>query len=261
MNTVTSSGKLKSTLRGSGSAATKYFALTYGPLPRWKAIVMEIATTLFCGVPGALGLLLRSKIYRPFFAEFGRGVVIGRNVTFRHPSKIRLGDGVVLDDNSVVDAKGGDESGISLGKNVYIGRNTIIYCKGGEIVIGEDVNFSANCIVFSSNKLTMNPGTMVGAYSYLLSGGEYDYKTGVPFTAQAGMETVGPLEIGSDCWLGARVTVLDGASVGDRCVLGAGAVVTHAIPKNSLAVGVPAKVVGAVPERGCVETPPQPAKS
>ncbi len=208
---------------------------------------MEIATTLFCGIPGALGLLLRSKLYRPFFAEFGRGVVIGRNVTFRHPSKIRLGEGVVLDDNCVVDAKGGDDSGISLGKNVYIGRNTIVYCKGGKIVIGEDVNLSANCIVFSSNKLTMNPGTMVGAFSYLLSGGEYDYQSPIPFSQQMGMETKGPLEIGTDCWLGARVTVLDGASIGSHCVLGAGAVVTQAIPKNSLAVGVPAKVVGAVP--------------
>ncbi len=78
MNTADSSGKLKSSLRGGGSAATKYFALTYGPMPRWKAVLMEMATTLFCGVPGALGLLLRSKLYRPFFSEFGRGVVIGR---------------------------------------------------------------------------------------------------------------------------------------------------------------------------------------
>ncbi len=247
MNKEASSGKLKSTLHGGGSSAAKYFSLTYGPMPRWKAILMEVTTTLFCGVPGALGLLLRSKLYRPFFGACGRGVVIGRNVTFRHPSKIRLGAGVVLDDNCVVDAKGGAGSGISLGKNVYIGRNTIVYCKGGEIEIDDDVNFSSNCIVFSSNKLSMKPGTMVGAYSYLLSGGEYDYKTGVPFTAQAGMETVGPLEIGAGCWFGARVTVLDGACIGDRCVLGAGAVVTRPLPANSLAVGVPAKMVGTVP--------------
>lgn len=247
MNDEAPSGKLKSTMNGGGSAAAKYFALTYGPVPRWKAILMEVATTLFCGVPGALGLFLRSKLYRPFFAEFGRGVVIGRNVTFRHPSKIRLGEGVVLDDNCVVDAKGGEGSGISLGKNVYIGRNTIVYCKGGEIMIGEDVNFSSNCVVFSSNKLTMKPGTMVGAFSYLLSGGEYDYKSGVPFMAQSGMETAGPLEIGAGCWFGARVTVLDGACVGDRCVLGAGAVVTRPLPANSLAVGLPAKGIGSVP--------------
>ena len=40
------------------------------------------------------------------------------------------------------------------------------------------------------------------------------------------MCTRGPLDIGADCWFGARVTVLDAASIGARCVIGAGAVVT-----------------------------------
>ena len=256
MNEATPSSKLKNAVHGGGSAASRYFAVTYGPMPRWKAVLMEMVTLCLCGVPGALGLLLRGKLYRPFFAEFGRGVVIGRNVAFRHSCKIRLGEGVVLDDNSVVDAKGEANRGVTLESGVYIGRNTIVYCKGGDITLGSDVSLSANCIVFSSNKLTMKRGTMVGAYSYLLSGGEYDYQSPLPFSMQTGMETQGPLEIGSDCWLGARVTVLDGASIGDHCVLGAGAVVTHAVPPNSLAVGVPARVVGAVPERSRVaETP------
>ena len=45
---------------------------------------------------------------------------------------------------------------------------------------------------------------------------------------------------------GAHVTVVDGASVGDHCVVGAGAVVTKPLPPNSLAVGVPARVVRSI---------------
>ena len=247
MNESPDSAKLRSTVRGRGSAAAKYFAVTYGPMPRWKAICMEIVSTLFCGLPGALGLFVRSKCYRPFFAACGRGVVIGRNVTFRHPSKITLGDGVVLDDNCVVDAKGGDGSGIAFGKNVYIGRNTIVYCKGGQITLGHDVNISSNCVLFSSNRLVMESGTMVGAFSYLLSGGEYDTRSAVPFALQSGMETKGPLAIGTNCWLAARVTVLDAASIGAHSVIGAGAVVTRPVPEHVIAVGIPAKVVGARP--------------
>ena len=238
-----SAGKLKSAVRGNGSAASKYFYVTYGSMPRWKAILMEIATFFLGGAPGAFGLFMRSKLYRPFFAEFGKGVVVGRNVTFRHPSKIRLADGVILDDNSVVDAKGGDDSGVSLGKDVYIGRNSIVYCKGGKILMEEGVNISANCVMFSSNSLTLRRGSMIGAYSYFLSGGEYDAASPLPFCEQSGTETKGPLEIGANCWFGARVTVLDGAgSVGERCVVGAGAVVTKAVPPRSLALGVPAKI-------------------
>jgi acetyltransferase-like isoleucine patch superfamily enzyme len=46
--------------------------------------------------------------------------------------------------------------------------------------------------------------------------------------------------------LGAKVVVLDGVSVGERAVLGAGAVVTKNIPSHTVAVGVPAKVVEAL---------------
>ena len=60
----------------------------------------------------------------------------GRHLTLRHAHKIRLGQGVVIDDNGVLDAKGDGNRGIVLGNRVYVGRNTIIYCKNGDIHIG-----------------------------------------------------------------------------------------------------------------------------
>ena len=235
--------KLKGVRGGGGSAARKYFDLTYGPMPRWKAVLMELAVLFLSGVPGALGLFLRSKLYRPFFGECGRGVAIGRHVTLRHPSKIFLGDGVVLDDNCVVDAKGSGNAGVAIGAGAYVGRNTIVYCKGGDISIGKGASLSADCIVFSSNRLSLGAGTMVGSFSYLLSGGEYDWRSPVPFAEQSGMETKGPLEIGANCWIGAHVTVLDAACIGPGTTVGAGAVVASPLPAGCLALGVPAKPV------------------
>lgn len=49
--------------------------------------------------------------------------------------------------------------------------------------------------------------------------------------------------IEDDCWLGTGVKVLDGVTIGQGSVIGAGAVVTKNIPPYSVAVGVPAKVV------------------
>jgi acetyltransferase-like isoleucine patch superfamily enzyme len=226
-----------------GSAAGAYRALMFGDMGLGKIIWAEILFTLFGGLGGALGLFLRMKLYPALFKSCGRKVVFGKNVTIRHPHKIVLGAGVVLDDGTVVDAKGGDNAGIVLRDRVYVGRNTIIYCKNGDIEIGENVSFSANCIVFSSNKLTMKKNCVVAAFVYLLSGGEYDLDDATPFALQKGTCTKGPLEIGEDCWLGAGAKVLDGASVGDRCVIGAGAVVNKPVPANSIAVGVPARVV------------------
>jgi len=224
----------------------RYRALCYGPTSIWHVAWAECLTTLIGLLPGAAGLFLRSKLYPGLFAHAGRRLLIGRNVTFRHLKKIRLGDNVIIDDNAVIDAKGETNNGLTLGDNVFIGRNTIIYCKDGDIKIESGVSLSANCTVVSSNRLTIEKGTVIGAYSYLLSGGEYDYTDSTPFAEQSGMQTTGELVVGSNCWLGARVTVLDGASVGEHCVIGAGAVVTKPIPPDSLALGIPAKVVKAI---------------
>lgn len=53
-----------------------------------------------------------------------------------------------------------------------------------------------------------------------------------------------PVRIGAGTWVGDRVTVLAGADIGRHCTIGAGAVVRGRIPDNSIAVGVPARVVG-----------------
>jgi len=233
--------KVKEVTKGGGFAA--YRALMYGDMGLGRILWAEFLTTFIGGLGGALGLVLRMKLYPTLFKSCGRKVIFGKNVTIRHPHKIALGDGVVLDDGSVVDAKGADNAGIVLGDRVYVGRNTVIYCKNGDIEIGENVSFSANCIVFSSNKLVMKPNSVVASFAYLLSGGEYDLDDPTPLALQKGTCTKGPLEIGEDCWIGAGAKVLDGAGLGDHCAIGAGAVVNKPIPANSIAVGVPARVV------------------
>jgi acetyltransferase-like isoleucine patch superfamily enzyme len=250
--TAADDAKLRNIVNDPGSSGfTKYRALCYGDTSLGHVLWGEFVQFLVGGMPGAAGIFLRSKLYPSLFASCGKGVLFGRNVTLRHPRKIRLGDGVIVDDNCVLDAKGTDNRGIILAGGVYIGRNSIVYCKGGNITMEERVSISSSCTVFSSNDLTIREGTVTGAYSYLLSGGEYDYHdTATPFCKQDGMTTRGPLSIGRDCWLGARVTVLDGASIGNGCVIGAGAVVTGPIPDGSLAVGVPARIMGQTGRTG-----------
>ena len=235
--------KIKSVGSSSGGAFEQYRKLVYGDQSLARLMWAELVTLLFSNMPGALGLFVRSKLYSSFFREVRGKVVFGRGVTLRHTHKISLGTGVIIDDRALLDAKGDGNNGITLGDGVYVGRNSAVYCKGGDIVLEDNVNLSANCQVFSSNKLTIGAGTMVGAFSYFLSGGEYDYADPTPFAEQSGMNTKGPLSIGADCWFGARVTVLDGADVGDRCVLAAGAVVHKPVPTHSLAGGVPARIL------------------
>ena len=52
-----------------------------------------------------------------------------------------------------------------------------------------------------------------------------------------------PVSIGDGCWIGEKVCILPGVTIGKKCVIGAGSVVTKSIPDYSIAVGNPAKVV------------------
>lgn len=52
-----------------------------------------------------------------------------------------------------------------------------------------------------------------------------------------------PIEVGHDCFIGARTSLLPGAKLGNNVIVGAGSVVTGRIPDNSVAVGNPARVI------------------
>ncbi|QCR36347.1 sugar O-acetyltransferase [Nissabacter sp. SGAir0207] len=59
----------------------------------------------------------------------------------------------------------------------------------------------------------------------------------------AGEEFVKPITLGDDVWLGAHVTLCPGVTIGNNVVVGAGSVVVHDLPDNSVCVGTPARPV------------------
>jgi acetyltransferase-like isoleucine patch superfamily enzyme len=219
----------------------QYAQLVVGKSDLLSLLKYELIVLLVGNLPGALGLYFRSKLYPSILGEVGRNVVFGRGLTLRHPHKIRIGDNVIIDDNCVLDAKGNSNAGIAIAQGVFIGRNTIIYCKDGDIEIQAKVNIGANCQIYSKRLVTIGTGTMVAAYNCIMSGGRYDYKSELPLAEQSSY-SVGPTIIGEDCWLGVKAVVLDGLSIGERSVVGAGAVVTKDVPARAVAVGVPALV-------------------
>lgn len=236
--------KLKDVRGGGGSALGKYCAVTHGGIGALRVLRNELLVILFGYVPGALGLALRKVFYPCMFAKCGRKVVFGWGLSFRHAHKISLGDGVVIDDGVMLDAKGDGNHGITLHDGVFIGRNTKVYCKDGDIELGEKTNVSSNCTLYSNNSLSIGKGCMIGAYTYILSGGEYDYADATPYAEQSGMNTKGPLSIGDDCWIGTRVTILDGAQrVGDRALVAACALVNKPVESHVIVGGVPVRVI------------------
>jgi len=223
------------------SRLQRYQELVIGEPGLWALVKYEIIITLCAGVPGALGLALRSWLYPLLLGTSGRGVTFGVGVVLRHPGKIRLGDHVVIDDYCCLDAKGTSNRGIDVGTRVFVGRNTILSCKNGDIVIDDDANIGFNAEIFSASRVRVGKKVLMAAYTYLVGGDHLYDRTDIPVLDQG--RTAQGIDVDDHAWLGAHVVVTDGSRVGRDAIVGAGAVVVGEIPDFAIATGIPAKVV------------------
>ena len=223
------------------SKVDKYRDLVIGRPGATALIGFELVMLLSSWVPGALGLFLRSKLYPRVLGRVGRNVVFGANVTIRHPHKILIADNVVIDDNCCLDAKGSDNTGITIGQGVFIGRNTILSCKNGDIVVDDRANLGFNCEIFSASRVRVGKSVLMAAYTYLVGGDHLYDRIDIPVLEQG--RTARGIEVDDNVWLGTHVVVTDGSRVGRDAIIGAGAVVVGEIPEFAIATGIPAKVV------------------
>ncbi len=223
------------------SRLLQYQDLVIGDRSLLFTLKFEIITLLFSRIPGALGILLRKIFYPMVLGEVGSGVIFGMDVLLRHPKKIHIAQGAIIDDGVLIDAKGSTNKGIVIGSNCYIGRGSILSCKEGDIILDEMVNISTWCNISSNSKITIGSKTMLGPYTSIFATMHNFNSVDKPILEQ-GWSSKG-VSIGENCWLGAKVSVLDGVTVGPNTVVGAAAVVTRNLPANVVAVGAPAKPI------------------
>lgn len=110
---------------------------------------------------------------------------------------------------------------------------------GTNISCGARCTFNFNVTILDGARVTFGDNCMVGPGCLITT-------TGHPLSAEGRRRREAfslPVSFGNDVWLGGNVSVMPGVTIGDNVVVGAGAVVTHDIPSNSLAMGVPARVV------------------
>lgn len=114
------------------------------------------------------------------------------------------------------------------------------YCDyGSNIDVGENVYFNFNCIVLDVCQVTIGSNTLIGPNVQI-------YTATHPMSASArreGLEFGKPISIGADVWIGGGVIICPGVTIGDRCVIGAGSVVTRDIKPDTFAAGSPCKKV------------------
>ncbi len=169
-------------------------------------------------------MILRGRVH--FFSTF----IKGRN--------IQIGSKPRIDKDAEINGRAGQ---IRIGNDVEIGKGVVISSHGGPIQIGDQCSFNPYCVIYGHGGLKIGDRVRIAAHTVIIPANHGFEQIGVPIAEQP-LNKKG-IVIGSDCWIGAGVRILDGVHIGDGSVIGAGAVVTKDIPSNSVAVGVPAKVV------------------
>lgn len=112
----------------------------------------------------------------------------------------------------------------------------------GTLVVGEGTVFGHHCTVAADREVRIGARCLLAE---LVSVRDHDHAFDDRDTPVADQGRVtAPVRIGDDVWIGAKATVLRGVTIGSGSVIGANAVVTRDVPAGSIAVGVPARVVG-----------------
>jgi acetyltransferase-like isoleucine patch superfamily enzyme len=149
--------------------------------------------------------------------EVGRHVRVGKSVRlFLDPgAALILGDGCEVDDGTTIAVYG--TGCIELGRGSFVGHR---------------------CTLAAHRSIVLGHGAFLAE---LVSVRDHDHLVGTP--PSSGRIEISPVKIGVDSWIGSKATIIRGAKIGDRAVVGANSVVRGELPANTLCAGIPATVI------------------
>ena len=157
------------------------------------------------------------RLLAPLYQHRGKHSVIHRSARMDTPPYriFSLGDYSVVESFACINNAVGD---VMIGDHTRIGlHNTII----GPVEIGNHVNLAQGITVTALNHNFSDTNKRID---------------------EQGVST-NPVTIEDDVWVGANAVILPGVTIGEHCVIAAGAVVTKDVPPHSLVAGIPAKVI------------------
>ncbi len=174
-----------------------------------------------------------------------KGAILGSGVRFFNSSKIHFGKFMKLGKEVHLSALG--KEGIYIGNNVSLGDysriivSTSFNLLGEFIKIGNNVGIGEYAYLGGGGGLQIGDDCIVGQYLSCHPENHNHFDLSELIRRQ-GVTRKG-IKIGANCWIGSKVTVLDGVEIGAGSIIAAGAVVNKSFPENSIIGGVPAKLL------------------
>jgi len=181
-------------------------------------------------------VLLRKKIF------------LGKNSIITNKKNIEFGKSVTIENNCIID--GYAQQRIKIGDGSRIGAFSTLSCTSHLSFYGVGLQMGSNSAVGKFTEFGAAGGIIIGndviMGSYISFHSEnHNFKNTSKLIREQGVTHNGII-LGNNIWVGAKVAFLDGAVVGNNCVVAAGAVVTGKFPDNVIIGGVPAKILKTI---------------
>jgi len=201
----------------------------------WQGAILTFTYRL----PTIWAAALRGLIYRAVLGAIGSSCLIEEDVRLQVPKRIFLGDRTFIGQHSYLD---GGSSSLRLGNDVHLARCCTLRAGDRGITVHDGAGINTRSYLDGNGGLEIGPNALLSPGVQVISANHVFDDPHKPIKFQGGK--YGKVNIGEDCWLGTNVIVLPGVTIGNGTVIGAGAVVTTDLPAYSIALGVPAHVVG-----------------
>lgn len=130
-------------------------------------------------------------------------------------------------------------SGVKIGNNVRI-CSSVMIIGAGELEIGDNTWIGHRCVISVSSRIKIGANCDLAPNVFIGNG---THEITPDRERIADVELSKDIAIGDGCWLCANTSILAGVSIGNKCVVAAGAVVTQNVNEDTVLIaGIPAKV-------------------
>ena len=204
--------------------------------------------TLDANIPSKL--IFETLISRFFMLSRGliilrKKVFIGQSCTISNKKNIHFGKNVTVEKHTIIDGYASKK--IILGDNVKLGSYSLVTCTSHfskywiGLSIGNNSAFGRFTEFGAAGGIEIGNDVIAGSYISFHSE-NHNFSDNSKLIRLQGVSSKG-IKIGNNVWIGAKVTFLDGASIGNNSDVAAGAVVNGVFPNNVIIGGVPAKIL------------------
>lgn len=182
------------------------------------------------------------RLFRAFLRRYRKLQIRLTRIKFQLVGQIKIAPGATIEPRAqLVLGKSKREWAISIGSGTKIKDYAYLGSRTGFIEIGKNCSINPYCSLLGYGGIRIGDNVRIAAGSSIVAF-NHNFENADISIIEQGNRWEG-ITIEDDVWIAGGVRVLDGVTIGKGCVIGAGSVVNRSLPPNSVAVGVPARVI------------------